>query len=299
MIKDQENFSFGVIGAGKLGLTISLELARLERLKWILARSNQSRQNVVDKFYHTAFIRRSIDEIEEIPNMIIIAVSDGSVEEVSNALAKQFGKRLKGKYVIHTSGVLNREVLYACKEAGASVAAVHPFQTFYYDSENIFRDIRWGIEAADEDYDLFSHFVTFLYGFPIRLTTDSIKEKALYHAMAVATSNYMTTIIQLAHKIADSANIDSKEFLPPIAKTTLGNNLRGLADKEAPLTGPIARGDINTLELHILAMKDKPQILKPYCLLGLATVEMAFNAKLIDGQIYSKIKHLLTQHINF
>jgi len=103
----------------------------------------------------------------------------------------------------------------------------------------------------------------------------------------------MTTIIQLANQIADSANIDSNEFLPPIAKTTLGNNLRGLTDnKTIPLTGPIARADVDTITLHIEALKQHPHILKPYCYMGLATVEMAHNAGMLSKKALDEMTEL-------
>ena len=155
------------------------------------------------------------------------------------------------------------------------------------DLKNPLTDIRWGIDCEDEDYVLFSSFVQFMYGFPVRLNKRSEKDKALYHAVATAASNYMTSIIQLAHKIADTVEIDSNEFLPPIAKTTLGNNLRGLSDSDfIPLTGPIARADLGTIKLHIKAMQDNPEILRPYCFMGLATNEMAKNAGLLDDNDY-------------
>lgn len=293
LIKKRKNFSFGVIGGGKLGLNLTIELLKMGRLEWILAHSKRTYDKVLARIINRFLIRGSIQEVEKLPNMIIIATPDSEIKKVADSLAVHFGKSLKGNYVVHCSGVLKRDVLKSCEDLGASTAAIHPFQTFYYEEDGILSDIRWGVEATDEDYTLFASFVDLLFGFPVRLTEENIREKTLYHAVATSASNYMTTIIQLANQIADSANIDSNEFLPPIAKTTLGNNLRGLTDnKTIPLTGPIARADVDTIRLHIEALKQHPHILKPYCYMGLATVEMAHNAGMLSKKALDEMTEL-------
>lgn len=298
LIKNSKNFTFGVIGGGKLGLNLTLELLKMGRLDWVLAHSKRTYDRVLARIINRFLIRGSIKEIDKIPNMLIICTPDSEIKNVSEELARHLGKNLKGVYVVHCSGVLKKDVLVACEQQGASIAAIHPFQTFYFEEEGILSDIRWGVEASDEDYMLFASFVDFLYGFPVRLSEESIREKALYHAVATSASNYMTTIIQLANQIADSANIDSTEFLPPIAKTTLGNNLRGLSDlKNIPLTGPIARADVDTIKLHIDALKSHPHILKPYCYMGLATVEMAYNAGMLSKKALDDLAEIFKSGI--
>lgn len=293
----KEAFRFGIIGAGKAGLTLAIEIAKQQRLKWIVARSLESQNRVIQTFFSDSYVRKSIDDLVSLPELTVVAVPDGAINQVAEQIATKFHADIRGKYFVHLSGVLGRDALQPLRDLGASIAAVHPFQTFYHQAENILTDIRWGIDAADDDYDLYSNFVNFLYGFPIRLSEETLKDKALYHAVAVSASNYMTTIMQLAHKIADSAKVDSSQFLPPIAKTTLGNNLRGLADNQIPLTGPISRGDIETIKLHLKSMMNKPHLLQPYCLMGLATLEMAHTSELVDTKTYNKIKSLLKIHI--
>lgn len=294
MIKSK-NFSFGVIGGGRLGLALSIELLKMGRLDWVITHSKKTYDRVVEKIFNRFLTRSRVAEIDKLPGMIMICTPDSSIKEIADQLAEKFGKMLKGKYVVHCSGVLSRSVLKSCEDFGAKTAALHPFQTFVYDLEGQFEDIRWAIESTDEDYTAFSSFVDLLFGFPVRLTEHNLKEKALYHAVATSASNYMTTIIQLANKIADSAKIDSKQFLPPIAKTTLGNNLRGLTDASStnvPLTGPIARADLGTIQLHLEALKDHPELLRPYSYMGLATAEMALNAGILQKDHFVKVKDL-------
>lgn len=299
MIKHSKNFKFGIIGGGRLGLTLATELVKIDKLDWVLTHTKRTYDRVINKIYNRFLTRSKISEIEKLPAMLIIATPDAKIEDTAEELAEHFGKNLKDIYIIHCSGVLSRSVLDTCEKLGAKTAACHPFQTFVDADNNKLEDIRWGIESTDEDYSLFASFVNLLYGFPVRLHDHNLKEKALYHAVATSASNYMTTIIQLANKIADSAKIDSTQFLPPIAKTTLGNNLRGLTDShQVPLSGPIARADIDTIRIHIDALKDNPELLRPYCYMGLATAEMAHNAGILDSEHFSNINMLFRSQLN-
>jgi len=295
---EDADFTFGIIGPGKLGMVLADAISSLNRLEWILARSNTSVNRVKSIFDSGSHIIREIEEIKVLPNMTILTVNDSSISKVASSIARYHGEKVKGKYFIHCSGVVGKDVLKPLADKGGIIAAVHPFQTFMVSDDEVLRDIRWGVDANDEDYDTFANFVTFLYGFPVRLMNESHKDKALYHAVAVAASNYMTTIIQLANKIADSANIDAREFLPPIAKTTLGNNLKGLSDKSIPLTGPVARGDIETIRLHIDAMSGNNDILIPYCLMGLATAKMAYSSGLISNLQYNAMNQLFVDYVD-
>lgn len=295
---ENTDFTFGIIGPGRLGMVLAHELSTLSRLRWILAKSDKSVEKVKRVFGNGNHIIREVEDISDMPNMIIITVNDSSIAKVATTLARYHADEIKGRYFVHCSGVVGREILKPLADLGGITAAVHPFQTFVMPEEDVLKNIRWGVDAEDSTYDTFANFVTFLYGFPIRIMDKSQKDKALYHAVAVAASNYMTTIIQLANKIADSANIDAKEFLPPIAKTTLGNNLRGLSDRSLPLTGPVARGDIETIRLHIDAMSDNQDILVPYCLMGLATAKMAFSTGLISNLQYNAMNELFVSKVD-
>lgn len=294
---ENEDFTFGIIGPGKLGMVLARELSELNRLEWVLARSENSVGRLERLFGSGRHIVRDFESIDKLPNMVIITVNDSQITKVAKELSEQHSQDIKGKYFVHCSGVVGKEALVEIEKLGGIVASVHPFQTFVMPEDDVLKDIRWGVDADDDNYDTFANFVTFLYGFPIRINNRSQKEKALYHAVAVAASNYMTTIVQLANNIADSANIDAKEFLPPIAKTTLGNNLRALSDKQPPLSGPVARGDIETIKLHIDAMLGNEDILTPYCLMGLATAKMAYSSALISEVQYLAMNELLSHHV--
>lgn len=289
----RNGLSIGIVGSGKLGLALISEFNKLSKLRWVIARSQDSKLNVINKIYNTQIIKSNINEVNAIPNFIILAISDSQIKDYAEELADFLGDKLNGTYIIHCSGFQNVDVLESLKNKGAKVGALHPFQTFYYESESLFKNVTWGIECDEEDYKEFSNLVLVTEGIPLRLPQEAIENKALYHAAAVVASNYITPVMQLANQIAKSINLKEDELLATIARTTINNNLKSFKGENVPLTGPIVRGDKKTIEIHINAMKGKPELLRPYCQFGLATAELAFRNELISEDDFYDIMSIL------
>jgi predicted short-subunit dehydrogenase-like oxidoreductase (DUF2520 family) len=100
-------------------------------------------------------------------------------------------------------------------------------------------------------------------------------EKAKYHAAAVIASNYLVTLFALALDLLGRAGVPpdlAREALPPLMAGNL-ENLATLPPAQA-LTGPIARGDVETLQKHLTALADTPYG-AVYRTLGQLTVALA------------------------
>lgn len=294
MKADILKFSAGIIGAGKLGSALCDALSDLKLLKWILARSYMSQINIKHFINSEVKIISTLEEISSLPQIIIIAVSDSAIREVAQALGNRFKNNLKNKYIIHCSGVLSSDELGYCNEFGAKTASIHPYQTFYYPSRENFKDVMWGIEAAAEDRDYFTEFINLLGGNSYFFDEDNIQLKPLYHSSAVAASNFLTSAIELSKLLAIESKIPAYNFLPPIINTSIKNNLRSLnIDDAGALTGPIARGDLNTIKLHIKSLQKFKYLEIPYIHFALATVELSYKLKVLKRNDYVKIKSYL------
>ena len=99
--------------------------------------------------------------------------------------------------------------------------------------------------------------------------------KMLYHASAVVASNYLVTLLGLAFKLIGKAGIadrDAYTVLKPLIMGTLGNVEN--VGIPAALTGPISRGDVQTVAQHLDEMKSKsPELMFLYRALGLHTID--------------------------
>jgi len=295
MIKDK----YGIIGAGKVGTTIAQHLFKKDKLEWVFAHSCGSDEMISKNCDPKTPVIKSFDEINELPENIIISVNDPAITDVDKFFSKGFSKQNNIK-IFHTSGVLPKEVLDGSRSAGASVAAMHPFQTFFVQDPSVLNGIAWGIDCEEEDITAFKDIAAELNGKPVILNNKAKDLKALYHTTAVSASNYITTLIHLSKKMAEQIDLKTNELIPQIINTTVNNNLNALDDSGAgpALTGPIARGDVHTIRLHLEAMEEFPDLRTPYSLFGLATLAMAKQENILKDDDYNELKKIFLKSID-
>jgi predicted short-subunit dehydrogenase-like oxidoreductase (DUF2520 family) len=91
-------------------------------------------------------------------------------------------------------------------------------------------------------------------------------------------SNYLVTLMKLATDIAEVGGIGKEvalQALLPLTESSICNvKEKGF---ENALTGPVARGDIKTVDEHLKQLKDKPDLLNLYKALGYKTISLAKN----------------------
>jgi predicted short-subunit dehydrogenase-like oxidoreductase (DUF2520 family) len=94
-----------------------------------------------------------------------------------------------------------------------------------------------------------------------------LRDKTVYHIAAVISSNFLVVLTQLASDLCKAAHLDPSILLPLIMKTSLHNALHALENNQPPieaLTGPIKRGDMQTINKHISVLEHKSDILNIY-----------------------------------
>ena len=111
-------------------------------------------------------------------------------------------------------------------------------------------------------------------GQPSLISSDG---KVLYHAAAVMACNYLTALLDASVTLCGRAGIDEETALAalsPLVGATLENATKlGTADA---LTGPIARGDAQTIARHIDALEHCDSDLQDfYRIAGKWTLQLA------------------------
>lgn len=283
---------FGVIGTGKLGSTLIKLFSSQNNLGWLVARSDLSYQKAT-KLCSNSRIYRSIDDIDIKSDCIFICTDDKNLLFAINQLAVNPGIIHEEIIFIHCAGSLSTDAFSPIVAKGATVAACHPYQTFYSESIDAFDHIPWGIECDDDTYPFVDFIIRSMNGIPFRLNNFTLHHKSLYHLSAVASSNLMTAAIQLAKQISETAGIDPTLFLPSILKTTLQNNIDTLSGKDFPLTGPIARGDIEVVHQHMNKLLSKPDLRQSYIAMSIATAKLALSNGLIDEKTCNELLMVL------
>jgi predicted short-subunit dehydrogenase-like oxidoreductase (DUF2520 family) len=116
--------------------------------------------------------------------------------------------------------------------------------------------------------------------------------RPLYHAAAVLASNALVALAAAAARMLEEAGVAGDDALPallPLMRGTL-DNIEQLGARPA-LTGPIARGDVDTVRLHLARLSPGDRVL--YCGLGLELLRLAREAGLDDARA-EEIESLLT-----
>jgi predicted short-subunit dehydrogenase-like oxidoreductase (DUF2520 family) len=287
---DLQKLNYLIIGAGKVGFSIA-ELLKSMGINFriythsFFINSNTNIPEIIspDDFIEELSIRKYI------PDFIIISVPDKNINSVSVELAKKFSEKLKNIPIFHTSGIHCSELIIECKNCGAITASVHPYQTFYKPSKDLLSGIGWGIESKF-DLNIFIEFVKMLKGNYHILKTK--EEKIKYHLSAVKASNFLNALLSSTISSLKDIDLSFDDFAMPIIRQTIINTIDSYHNNtnSMPLTGPIARGDLESIKLHLSTLKNNPDLLIQYIYHSLATLEIAKNQNIISENVYNEIK---------
>ena len=208
-------------------------------------------------------------------DLVLITTPDDAVASVCRAIAAAGGFR-KGAVVAHTSGVHSSAILAPARECGAFTAGMHPLQSFagVEQATRLLPGSWFCIEGEPEAVRVLGEVAGALGGRVLAIPTAG---KALYHAAAVVASNYLVALEDAALALAQEAGLDRESALRALLSLVRGtvDNIENVGIPEC-LTGPIARGDCETVRLHLEAIAARaPGVLPLYCALGLRAVEVA------------------------
>lgn len=281
---------FNLIGAGRLGKNIGLALSAngLASLQSICNRSIVSANTACQLIGSGS----PVQQIECLTPAEItwITCNDDSIQEVVAKLLQSSTIR-SNEIIVHCSGALNSSILSPLKAAGCSIASFHPLKAFKegYLSMSAFDQV----DCILEGDPLACQQLTALFN-PLNANVMTIQteRKAAYHAGACIASNYLITLASLAQELFLHAMIPSHQTKEMICRLMLGNinNMENAKTIGQALTGPLARGDVETISLHLQSIEN-PDILKLYKLTGLATLDLTELS--IDKK--NKIVELLSQ----
>jgi predicted short-subunit dehydrogenase-like oxidoreductase (DUF2520 family) len=202
--------------------------------------------------------------------ILFLAVPDGVVSEMARRIV---ALNPSGQLaVVHLSGALGLDALGALR--GNAVGSFHPLQSFPAPRDpSAFHGITVAVDASTKSLERLLARLARGLGARPKHVGDS--ERVLYHAAAVFASNYTDVVFAEAVRILKTIGWTEPEAvaaLMPLVEGAL-SNIRRLGPVGA-LTGPIRRGDAETVTRHLRAI-DRPDL---YRMLGLAALEIAKEA---------------------
>lgn len=273
----------GIIGAGKVGgaLCKSLREAGVN-IAGLTAGTEADTLAAAAKFHVKGFA--SNEELAANSDVLFLTVPDRLVGEVAAELAQTFSNRsdaqsLQGKIFFHCSGSLGLEELQPLAESGADIGSLHPLQSFA-SADVSFQGIYMAVDGMPNAQEA-GQAIAELLGAQIFVVPAA--ERKAYHAAACFASNYVVAAMAVAQELMSKWTPTPEAGLAALLALFDGTarNLHQSKLAREALTGPIARGDINTVKAHLAVLP--PKIAEVYKALGKETICLARANGTIDA----------------
>lgn len=205
-------------------------------------------------------------------DLVVLAVRDDAIREVCERVAPQTTAP-----VVHLSGMATLDTLAAARGPRGSF---HPLQTLPTPDAGAAQLRGAGVAIAattDELASTLRRLAASLEMVPFEVPEE---RRALYHAAAAASANFVVTALVVAHRLYEAAGIDPA-VAARLTETVVANSY-ALGPAES-LTGPIARGDVGTVRAHLAAIAESaPDVLESFRALAAETARVAGTSALFQ-----------------
>jgi len=280
----------GFIGAGTTGTALAVRLSQKEcPVVAVSSRTLSSAQKLAE-LVPNCRVCHAAQEVADATELVFITTPDDVIVQVCSEVQWHGGQS-----VVHCSGAHSVDILEPARKLGAAVGSFHPLQTFA-DVDQAIENLpgsTFALEAEEPLLSTLKELTLLLNGNWVELKPG---DKVLYHAAAVFACNYLVTLVKLALDLWLDFGVSSKEAtraLLPLLQGTI-NNIGNIGLPDC-LTGPVARGDLGTIERHLSALETRsPSLLTTYKELGLQTIPIALAKGKVNEQKAEEMKALLS-----
>jgi predicted short-subunit dehydrogenase-like oxidoreductase (DUF2520 family) len=235
------------------------------------------------------------DEVATGADLVLLAVPDDVLPGLVTGLAAADCFR-PGQIVVHTSGATGVAPLAPATERGVLPLALHPAMTFTGRSEDVARlaGCCVGVTAALGDEAAWSvgeALAVELGAEPVRIPE---AVRPLYHAALAHGANHLVTLVRDCVDLLERAGVTPAERLvAPLLSAALDNALR---HGDRALTGPVARGDVDTVRTHLRVLTDTdPELAGTYRVLAARTVRRAEAGGLLPDHAAKDVRSILEE----
>ncbi len=272
-----QRFSVGVVGAGRVGAVLAAKLAAAgHHIVAAAGESDASRDRIEALLPGVAIDKPSA--VARACDLLLLTVPDDMLGNVVSVLAAS-GAISEGQFVVHTSGRHGLAVLAPAAAVGARTIALHPAMTFSGTAVDLERlgGCVFGLTADAAEREVAESLVGDLDG---RASWVPEEMRTLYHAGLAHGANHLVTLVTEAMELLGAAGVDDPAgTLRPLLTAALDN---ALEHGDAALTGPIVRGDVNTVRAHLAEIATSAPVSMPsYVALARATLGRAVT----DGRL--------------
>lgn len=237
--------TLALVGPGRVGTTIALALHAIGYETVGVAGRAVDAASTLAAAACLDTEPRFVAQVGSGATLVLVATPDAAIEGVADAIAPSLES---DALVVHFSGARGLEVFDGLLEQrpDVRVGALHPLQSIPSTSTGLDRlPGSWAAIAGDPEAEVIARRLE------LRPFALADADRARYHAAAVVASNHIVALLGQVERLATSAGVPFDVFAP-LVESSVANAFE--LGPRAALTGPIARGDLATVEGHLAAM---------------------------------------------
>jgi predicted short-subunit dehydrogenase-like oxidoreductase (DUF2520 family) len=236
---------FALVGPGRAGTTIARALVARGWTAVAVAGRDPASRSARDVAARLGAECRVVAEVGRGAQLVLVATPDAAIADAARALAPGLEP---GALVVHLSGACPLDELDKLVQArpDVRVGSLHPLQSLPSPEVGVTRLA--GSWCAIDGADDVERLAVSLGMRPFRVGAE---HRAAYHASACVASNHLVALLGQVRRLAERTGVPPEAFLPLVRATV--DNVEALGVERA-LTGPVARGDVDTVVRHLDAL---------------------------------------------
>jgi len=287
--------SISIIGPGRLGTALARAAAAAGWPVAAIGARDSARASLLADRLGGGVRTGTPAEAAAAGQMVFLTVSDEAIEPLCKELASR-GAFAAGAIVAHCCGALDSEALAAARrQCGCRIASMHPLQTFPDADVAVerFKGICFFCDGDEPALETLERLAAALGGRCARIPSGDGR-KTLYHAGATMACNHLAALIDAALTLMQQAGIERQTALAalaPLLRATM-DNIATLGPEKA-LTGPVARGDAETVGRHLEGMSGQADLEAFYRDAARWTLRLARRAGALDDVAARRLEELL------
>lgn len=255
-------YEIAIVGAGTLASALASAFhSNGYRISEIVSRSNpQSLRRARILASATQSSATTAQAAELSAGLVWICVPDDAIASVASQVVGE--RDWRGKIVVHSSGALSSDALEPLRRKGAEVASAHPLMTFVTSSQPKLAGVPFALEGTAKALTAVEGIIGDFGAQAFRIARE---EKAAYHAFGFFSSPAIVALVAAAIDVGKLAGLDAKrarDLMEPIVRQTIDNCFR--TSPQQAFSGPVRRGDIETIRKHLEVLHQQPDSLDLY-----------------------------------
>lgn len=262
--------SIAIVGAGRLGTTLAERLAEAGyKITEIVTRNDSRSHAIVQRLAsRVGAAARTSSRTKLDADVVWFCVPDSQIAVAARDIS---GHDWRKKLAFHSSGVLCSDALAILRERGASVASLHPLMTFVNKSKPNLHGVPFAVEGDAAAVRVAGRIIGDLGGDAFRIRKQN---KIAYHTFATMICPLLVSLLSASEKVASLAGMSphlARRRMMPILSQTLANYAK--FGPAASFSGPIVRGDAETIAQHMKSLDPVSDVKSVYVALAGAALQ--------------------------